>query len=125
MATISTRKARVALVFIRHSAKMDVEEAVCVWVLYRRMKRRRQRYRKYWVHSILRNILTTSLYVTLYPRLRNYEPKFFNYFGMSIKSFDNLLELIKKKIKADANAILCISRRVLTRVDKVPGVTQR
>jgi hypothetical protein len=45
---------------------------------------------------------------------------------MSIKSFDNLLELIKEEIKADANAILCtsISRRALTRVDKVPGVTQ-
>jgi hypothetical protein len=83
LATISARKARVAVVFIHHSAKMDVEESVCVWVLYRRMKRRRQRYRKYWVHPILRNRLTTSLYVTLYPSLRNYEPKFFNYFRMS------------------------------------------
>jgi hypothetical protein len=49
-------------------------------------------------------------------------PKFFNYFRMSIKSFDNLLELIKEEIKAIATAILCISRRALTRVDKVPGV---
>jgi hypothetical protein len=60
-------------------------------------------------------------------------PKCFNYFRMSIKSFDNLLELIKEEIKADANAIrycispelICTSRRALTRVDKVPGVTQR
>jgi hypothetical protein len=98
------------------------------------MKRRRQRYRKYWVHPILRNRLTTSLYVTLYPSLRNHEPTFFNYFMMSIKSFDNLLELIKEEITTDANAIrycispeetlICISRRALTRVDKVPGVTQ-
>jgi hypothetical protein len=89
---------------------MDVEEAVCVWVLYRRMKHLRQRYGKYWVHPILRNSLTTSLYVTLYPRLRNYEPKFFNYFRMPIKSFDNLLELITEEIKADANAVrYCIS----------------
>jgi hypothetical protein len=36
---------------------------------------------------------------------------------MSIKSFDNLLEPIKEEIKADANAILYISRRALTRVD--------
>jgi hypothetical protein len=125
MATISTQKARVALVFIHHSAKMDVEEAVYLWVFYQRMKRRRQRFRKYWVHPILRNRLTTSLYVTLYPSLRNYEPQFFNYFRMSIKSFDNLLELIKEEIKADANAILCILRRALTRADKVPGVKQR
>jgi hypothetical protein len=61
MATISTRKACVALVFNHHSAKMDVEEAVCLWVLYRRMKRRRQSYRKHWVHPILRNRLTTIL----------------------------------------------------------------
>jgi hypothetical protein len=125
MATISTRKARVALVFIHHSAKTDAEEAVCLWVLYRRMKRRRQRYRRYWVHPILRNRFTTSLYVTLYPSLRNYEPKFFNYLRMSIKSFDNLLELIKEENKSDANVILCNSRRALTSVDKVPGVAQR
>jgi hypothetical protein len=50
-----------------------------------------------------------------------------SYFRMSIKSFDNLLELIKEEIKADANAILCtsISRRALTRVNKVPAVTLR
>jgi hypothetical protein len=95
----------VAIVFIHHSAKMDVEEAVSLWVLYRRMKRRRQRYRKYWVYPILRKRLTVSLYVTLYPSLRNYEAKLFSYFRMSIKSFDNLLELIKEEIKADANAI--------------------
>jgi hypothetical protein len=124
MATISRGK-RVALVFIHHSAKMDMGEAVCLWILYRRMKRRRQRYRKYWVYPILRNRLTTNLYVTLYPSLRNYETKFFNYFRMSIKSFDNLLELIKEEIKADAKAILCISRHALTRVDKLPGVKQR
>jgi hypothetical protein len=89
---------------------MDVEEDVCLWVLYRRMKRRRQRYRKYWVHPILRKRFTTSFYITLYPSLRNYEPKFFNYFRLSIKSFDNLLELIKEEIKADTHAIrYCIS----------------
>jgi hypothetical protein len=44
---------------------------------------------------------------------------------MSIKSFDNLLELIKEEIKAYANAILCTSGHALTRVDKVPGVRQR
>jgi hypothetical protein len=35
------------------------------------------------------------MFVTLYPKLREYEPKFFNYFRMSIKSFDDLLGLIK------------------------------
>lgn len=89
---------------------MDVEDAICCWIAYRRMRRRR-RERAYWVHPILRSRLTLSLYVTLYPSLRNYEVKFFNYFRMSIKSFDNLLQIIKKDISADENAIrYCISQ---------------
>jgi hypothetical protein len=59
------------------------------------MKRRRQRYRKYWVHPILRNRLTISLYVTLYPSLRNYEPKYFNYFRCQL----NLFNLVNKQIR--------------------------
>jgi hypothetical protein len=74
------------------------------------MQRRRQIYRGYWVHPILRDGLTASVYVTLYPNLRQYEPKFFNYFRMSVTSFDNLSELIKEEITAVANAIwYCIS----------------
>jgi hypothetical protein len=53
---------------------------------------------------------------------------------MSIKSFDNILELIKEEIKADTNAIrsteqfnanLAYLKARVQRVDKVPGVTQR
>jgi hypothetical protein len=63
-----------------------------------------------WAMARPRDRLTASLYVTLYPILRQYEPKFFNYFRMSVTSFDNLLELIKEEITADANEIrYCIS----------------
>jgi hypothetical protein len=41
---------------------------------------------------------------------------------MSIKSFDNLLQLFKEEMKADANANLMYLK---ARVNKVPGVTQR
>jgi len=89
---------------------MDVADAICLWMLYRRRQRRRQNKRKYWVHPILQNRLTLSLYITLYPNLRVHEPKFFNYFRMSVQSFDWLLELIKEDITADENAIrYCIS----------------
>jgi len=68
------------------------------------------RKRKYWVHPILKTRLSHSLYVTLYPKLREHEEKFFNYFRMSIKSFDDLLEIIKDSLEADENAIrYCIS----------------
>ncbi|KAL4083481.1 hypothetical protein QTP88_028797 [Uroleucon formosanum] len=89
---------------------MDVADAICLWILYRRRLRRRQKARKYWVHPILQNRLISSLYITLYPSLRSYEPKFFNYFRMSIQFFDDLLELIKGELTADESAIrYCIS----------------
>ncbi|KAB0803058.1 hypothetical protein PPYR_00028 [Photinus pyralis] len=77
---------------------MDVEEAICFWLLYKRMRERKRRKRKYWVHPILRDRLTHGQFITLYPKLRQYEPKFFNYFRMSKKSFDELLELIQENI---------------------------
>jgi len=89
---------------------MDVVDAVCLWVVHRRIRRQRQkRERKYWVHPILKTRLSFSLYITLYPKLREHDDKFFNYFRMSIKSFDDLLDIIKDDI-ADENAIrYCIS----------------
>ena len=80
---------------------MEVEEAVCLWFLYRRYKRQRQ----YWVHPILRDKVTHSMFVTLYPKLREYEPKVFNYCRMSIKSFDDLLELIKDDIAPSSQCV--------------------
>jgi len=90
---------------------MDVIDAVCLWAIHRRMRRRREmRKRKYWVHPILKTRLSHSLYVTLYSKLREHEETFFNYFRMSIKSFDDLLEIIKDSLEADENAIrYCIS----------------
>lgn len=46
----------------------------------------------------------------LFPKLRKHDEKFFNYFRMSIKSFDDLLEIIKDSIDDYENAIrYCIS----------------
>jgi hypothetical protein len=51
---------------------MDVIDPVCLWVVHRWINGRRQKKdRKFWVHSIIRNVLSFSLFVTLrvYPRL--------------------------------------------------------
>ena len=37
-------------------------------------------------------------YFVLYPDLRKYEDKFFNWFRMSTKKFDYLLKLIQRRI---------------------------
>ena len=81
-------------------------DAVCLWVVHRRMRRRREmRERKYWVHPILKTRLSDSLYITLYPKLREHNENFFNNFRMSITSFDDLLKIIKDSVEADENAI--------------------
>lgn len=77
---------------------MELEELTCVWLLYRRYRTRRRRRRQCWVHPILRDRLTNGAFATLYPKLREYSPKFFNNFRMSITSFDELLALIKDHI---------------------------
>ncbi|CAH1995347.1 unnamed protein product [Acanthoscelides obtectus] len=85
-------------------SKMDVETVLTV-ILYRRWQKRRDRRRRYWVHPILSHRLTESQYIILYPKLRQFGPKFFNYFRMSIKSFDDLLALINDELVADKNAV--------------------
>ena len=54
--------------------------------------------RHMWVHPI--NILRFEKgeYFILYPDLRKYEDKFFNWYRMSTKKFDYLLKLIQQRI---------------------------
>ncbi|XP_052745448.1 uncharacterized protein LOC112049627 [Bicyclus anynana] len=78
---------------------MEVEEAICVYLLLRKKERKKKR--QYWVHPILRDRFTHGQFQTLYPKLRSFEPKFFNYLRMSINSFDELLEMMSKQIESN------------------------
>ncbi|CAH2010776.1 unnamed protein product [Acanthoscelides obtectus] len=49
--------------------------------------------------------MTHSMFETLYPKLRQHEKKFFNYFRMSVKSFDDLLLLIGEDLLPRANYV--------------------
>lgn len=74
---------------------MDVTDAVCLWTAYRRMdvKTKRKKGKKILSPSNFKNeAFFKSLYVTLHPK---HGDKFFNYFRMSIKSFYDLLDIIK------------------------------
>lgn len=85
---------------------MDVIDALCLWAVHRMMRKRRQeRERKFWVHPILKTRLSSSYYITLYPRLRDHDENFFNYFRMSIKSFDDLLDTVKNDLEANKHAV--------------------
>ncbi|KAF9406212.1 hypothetical protein HW555_013331 [Spodoptera exigua] len=85
---------------------MELNEAVSLWLAYRRWKRQKRREnRMYLVHPILNDRMTHSMFETLYPKLRQHEKKFFNYFRMSVKSFDDLLLLIEEDLSPRANYV--------------------
>ncbi|MPC65271.1 hypothetical protein E2C01_059404 [Portunus trituberculatus] len=90
---------------------MDVEEAACAWVLlHRRLKRRKRRGRRHWIHPVLQDRLTHGMFATLYPSSREHEAKFFNSFRMSVKSFHDLLGLIQEEINIFNQQAVCVSR---------------
>lgn len=64
-------------------------------------RRRRSEKRKYWIHPFFKTRLSSNHYITLYPKLRDRDENFFNYFQMSIKLFDDLLDIIKNDLEAN------------------------
>lgn len=86
---------------------MEVEEAICVYLLLRIKKRKKKQ--QYWVHPILRDRLTHGEFQALFPKLRSFEPKFFNYLRMSINSFDELLGMISEQIASNDTHMRCRS----------------
>jgi hypothetical protein len=89
---------------------MEVEELACVAYLYSKVLRKRKKKRKFWVHPLLSDRSTKGLFNLFYNDLRKYEDKFFNYLRMSIKSFDELLELLQQDLTGQqTNMRECIS----------------
>lgn len=57
-----------------------------------------------WIHPLVQERTAAGAFYTLFQRLRADEAKFFNYFRMSVASFDNLLGRIRNQIcKQDSN----------------------
>ena len=54
--------------------------------------------RRLWVHPINNLRFEKGEYFVLYPDLRKYEDRFFNWFRMSTKKFNYLLKLIQRRI---------------------------
>ncbi|RVE49444.1 hypothetical protein evm_005875 [Chilo suppressalis] len=86
---------------------MNSETAVVLWLAYRRWKNRKRRERRRFnVHPILRDRMTHSMFITLYPKLREHGEKFFNYLQMSVTSFDELLEIIQEDLTPCQNYVV-------------------
>lgn len=77
----------------------------CLTYLYLRNQQRRQ----LWVHPINSERQSHGHFFQLYKQLRKDNVKFFNYFRMSISSFDELLSYLENDIKRqDTNMRLAI-----------------
>lgn len=50
--------------------------------------------------------MTHSMFITLYPKLREHSEKFFNYFRMSKTSFDDLLAIIQDDLTPCENYVI-------------------
>jgi hypothetical protein len=70
---------------------MDDDEALVVMWYFLKRRRKQVKKRKYWVHTILAERFTQGTFQTLIDELKSDETKFFNYFRMSMTSFDDLL----------------------------------
>nr|CAH7722547.1 unnamed protein product [Callosobruchus chinensis] len=69
-----------------------------MWLLCRRIKRRKIK-RKYWIHPINQSREYNETFHTLFQELRCDESKFFNFFRMSVASFDELHGKLISKIQ--------------------------
>ncbi|XP_063634897.1 putative nuclease HARBI1, partial [Cydia splendana] len=81
-------------------------------------RRRKMKLKSFWVHPLNDNRYLKGQFVSLYEDLRMYPDKFFNYFRMSINTFDELLALVSPRITLqDTNmriAIPAVQRLAVT-----------
>lgn len=72
---------------------MERHQIIALLLLNRR--RKRKRVRRMWVHPLLEKREDLGAFYLLFDELRQYETKFFNYFRMSISSFDEMHAQLK------------------------------
>lgn len=78
---------------------MEKRQIAAMLFLYRRIKKRKRNNRLHWVHPILTKRVEFGAFYTLFPKLREHEDKFSNYFRMSTTSFDELHLKLKDSIQ--------------------------
>ena len=69
----------------------------------------KQRNRVHWVHPFTVEAKGEKRFRTFYENIRNFETKFFGYYRMSIKSFDELLVFLRSRSKSNTSIRLAIS----------------
>jgi hypothetical protein len=76
---------------------MDRNSIIALFLLYRRRKRRRNR--SHWAHPVIQKREVFGAFETVFNELRDDKNKFFNYFRMSVSSFDELHRRLKESLQ--------------------------
>jgi hypothetical protein len=76
---------------------MDRDSVIALLLLYRRCKRRRNGLQ--WVHPIMQKREEFGAFYTLFGALRDDANKLFNYFRMSVSSFDEIHCRLKERLQ--------------------------
>ena len=64
----------------------------------RRQVKKLQRAARIWINPLLLNCHSEGDFFILYPKLRQDELKFYNYFRMSVAAFEQLNDLLKESV---------------------------
>lgn len=93
---------------------MDPRLVVLLNWYRRRQRSRRRRNRRFWVHPMNQESVRSSTFEKLFENLKNDEKMFFNYFRMSIESFEKLLNLLENLSlpKCNTNMRKCITTKM-------------
>ncbi|KAJ4436411.1 hypothetical protein ANN_19044 [Periplaneta americana] len=75
------------------------KRAVFAYLVYKNYLKRTER--GFWEHPLVAKRLLQGTFTTMFTELREDDTKFFNYFRMSIKSFDDLACKISDVIKSE------------------------
>lgn len=74
--------------------------------------------RKYWVHPMNKDREVSGRFSKFYNDIRQFSPKFFEYYRISISSFDELLQLLRPDLTKEntfmRNAITAEKRLTIT-----------
>ena len=79
---------------------MDRRDSVAfAYLAYKYLKKKRGKNRNLWIHPLNEQRYISGAFYTLYNELRDHEAKFFNYFRMSMSSFDELLMRLRGNLQ--------------------------
>jgi len=76
---------------------MDRNSVIALYLVYSRRKHSRNRL--HWFHQIIQKREEFGAFYTLFGELRDDTNKFFNYFRMSVSSFDEMHRLLKDSLQ--------------------------